>query len=101
MILRDHLIQARDKVHLLGLYDPTPHHETRDGEQDRGEHQWDVKRDEGGRTPVIPKEDGEAAEEENQGDRDETVPCRVGLEGGFVWEEVSVETLSVPAGSEP
>ena len=46
------------------------------------------------------KEDGEAAEEEDQDDRHEAVPRRVGLEGGFEWENVSVEALGVPAGSE-
>ena len=46
------------------------------------------------------KEDGEAAEEENYGDGHDAVPCRVGLEGGFEWEEGSVETLRIPPGSE-
>lgn len=101
VIIRNHLVQAGNKVHLFGLHKSAPHHETRDPEQDRGEHQRDVKCDEGRRVPVAPKEDGEAAKEEDQGDHDETVPCRVGLEGGFVWEEVSVKTLSVPTSSEP
>jgi len=99
--IRDHFIQTRNKVHLRRLDEPALQHESRDGEQDRGEHEWYVIRDEGGRVPVTPKEDGEAAEEEDDRDGDDTVPCRVWLERGFKWEEVSVETLSVPAGSEP
>ena len=50
---------------------------------------------------MAPNEDGETAEEEDHADRDETVPRRVRLKGGFEREEVPVETLSVPAGPEP
>ena len=46
------------------------------------------------------EEGGEAAEEEDYGDSHDTVPCCVGLEGGFKRETGSVETLGVPAGSE-
>jgi len=98
--IRNHLIQARNEVHILNPHKPALHHETRDDEQDRGEHKRDVIRDEGGRVPVTVKEDGETAEEEDYDDRHDTVPRRVGLEGGFEWEETSVKTLSVPAGSE-
>jgi len=99
--IRNDLIQTRHKVHILDLNEPASHHETRDDEQDRSEHQRNVIRDEGRRVPVTRKEDRKAAEEDDQDDRDETVPCRVGLEGGFVWEEVPIETLSLPASSEP
>ena len=98
--IRNNLIQARNEVHILNFHKSALHHETRSNEQDRGEHQRDVVGDEGGRVPVAAKEDGEAAEEEDYGDRYDAVPCRVGLEGGFEWEEGSVETLGVPAGSE-
>jgi len=98
--IRDHLIQAGHKVHILDLNELALHHESRDNEQNRGEHQRDVIRDKVRRVPVIPKEDGKAAEDEDEEDRDDAVPCRVGLEGGFEREEVSIETLSVPAGSE-
>ena len=99
--IRNHLIQARHKVHILDFNEPALHHKSRADEQDGSEHQRNVIRDEVRRVPIIPKEDGESAEEEDHGDRDDAVPCRVGLEGGFEREEVSVETLSVPAGSEP
>ena len=46
------------------------------------------------------KEDGKAAEEEDYGDRYDTVPCSVWLEGGSEWELGPVETLGIPAGSE-
>ena len=98
--IRNHLIQARDEVHILNFHKLALHHETRDGEQDRGEHQWDIIGDEGGRVPVPVEEDGEPAEEEDHGDCHDAVPCRVGLEGGFEWEDTSVETLGVPPGSE-
>lgn len=99
--IRNHLIQARHEVHILDSNELALHHKSRDDEQDGGEHQRDIIRDKVRRVPVIPKEDGKAAEDEDEEDRDDTVPCRVGLEGGFEWEEVSIETLSVPAGSEP
>ena len=63
--IRNHFIQSRNEVHLVRLHEPALHHEGRGGEQDRGEHQWDVIRDEGGRVPVTPKEDGETTEEED------------------------------------
>ena len=46
--------------------------------------------------PVTPEEDGE---EEDQGDHDETIPCCIGLGGGFEGEVLS-EMLNLPAGSE-
>ena len=98
--IRNHLVQARHKVHILDLNEPTLHYKSRGDEQDRGEHQGNVIRDKVCRVPVTPKEDGKTAEEQDQDDRDDTVPCRVGLERGFEREEVSIETLSVPAGSE-
>jgi len=98
--IRNHLVQSRHKVHILDFNKPALHHESRSDEQDRGEHQGNVIRDKVCRVPVTPKEDGKAAEEQDQDDRDDTVPCRVGLEGGFEREEVSIEALSVPAGSE-
>jgi len=98
--IRNHLIQTRHEVHIPDFNELALHHESRDDEQDRGEHQGNVSRDEVRRVPVTPKEDGKAAEKEDQGDRDDAVPCRVGLKGGFEWEKVSIQTLSVPAGSE-
>ena len=46
------------------------------------------------------KEDGETTEEKDYDDGYDAVPCRVRLEGGFEWEEGSVETLRFPPGSE-
>ena len=96
----NHFVQARNKVHILSSHEPAPHHETRNDKQDRGGHQRNVICDEVGRVPITGKEDGEAAEEEDYDDHCETVPCRIGLEGGFIREEGSVETLGVPASSE-
>jgi len=98
--IRNHLVQARNKVHIFDLDKLTLHDESRADEQERGQHQREVICDKGGRVPVVTKEDGEPAEDEDHDDHDESVPRRVGLEGGSVREEVSVETLSAPAGSE-
>jgi len=98
--IRNHLIQARNEIHILNFHEPALHNETRDGERDRGEHQRDVVGDECGRVPVTTKEDGKSTEDEDYRDRHEAIPRGVGLEGGFEWEEVPVETLGVPASSE-
>ena len=88
--IRNHFIQARHKFHISKFHKLALHHVTRGEEQDRSEHQRDIIGDEG----------GEAAEEEDDGDSHDTVPCCAGLEGGFKWEAGSVETLGIPAGSE-
>jgi hypothetical protein len=79
--LRNHLVHPRDEVHILNLDEPALHHVTRNPEQDRGEHQRDVVRDEVRRVPVPPKEHGEATEDEDDRDCDEAVPRRIRLEG--------------------
>lgn len=84
----------------MDLHKLTLHHETRDNEQHRREHQRDVIGDEVGRVPVTVEESGEAAEEEDHGDRYKAIPRCVRLEGGFEREEGTVEALSVPAGPE-
>ena len=63
--IRNDLIQTRHEVHILDLNEPALHQETRDGEQDRGEHQGNVIRDERCSVPVTPKEDGKATEEDD------------------------------------
>jgi len=99
--IRDHLVQSRNEVHILRFDELALHHVTRDSKQDRSEHQRYVIGDEGRSVPVTPEEHRETAEEEDYADRDDTIPRRVGLERGFEWEEVSVEALGVPTGSEP
>ena len=97
----NHLVYPRNEIHLRDFNKPTLHHETRDDEQYRSKHQRKVIGDEVCRVPVPPEEDGKAAKEEDYGDRDHAVPCRVGLKRGPEWEEAFVKALGLPTSSEP